>query len=59
MAAGGDQIQVAADSLLGRMEKAEVVGPVDDPELFVAGRGIQDFLVHAGSTISVENRILA
>src|SRR5712664_3841544 len=40
----GDEIQVAMNSLLGRMEIAEVVSAIDDPELFVAGGGIQNFL---------------
>ncbi len=42
----GDEIQVAANSLLGRMEIAEIMSAVDDPELLVASSRIQNFLVH-------------
>ena len=45
MAAGGDEVEVAADAGLGRVHVAEVVGAVDDPEFAVAGREVEDLLV--------------
>ena len=45
MAAGGDEIQVAADAGLGRVNVAEVVRAVDDPEFLVAGGEIENLLV--------------
>src|SRR5437016_5510058 len=45
MARGGDEVKVGANSGLRRMNVAEVVRPVDDPEVFVAGGKIQNFLM--------------
>ena len=45
MAASGDEIQVAADAGLGRVDVAEIVRAVDDPEFFVAGGEIENLLV--------------
>ena len=45
MTACGYQVQIAANAGLGRMDVAEVVSAVDDPELRVAGREVEDLLV--------------
>ncbi len=45
VAASGDEIQIAADAGLGRVNVAEVVRPVDDPEFLVAGGEIENLLV--------------
>src|ERR1700733_10829084 len=45
VASRGDEVQIAADSGLGRVNVAEVVRAVYDPELFVAGREIEDLFV--------------
>src|SRR5271170_2022001 len=45
MSARGDEIEVAADAGLRRMDVAEVVRAIDDPELAVAGREIENLLV--------------
>src|SRR5262249_17000 len=41
----GNQVQIAANSRLGRVQITEVVSAVDDPKLFVASRGVEDFLI--------------
>jgi hypothetical protein len=58
MACGGDEVQVAADAGLGRVDIAEIVRTVDDPEFLVSGREIENLLV-IGRTISVEKRSFA
>ena len=45
VAARGDEIQIAADAGLGRVDVAEVVRAVDDPEFLVAGGEIENLLV--------------
>src|SRR5580704_10815068 len=45
VAAGGNQVQVAANAGLGGMNVAEVVRAVDDPEFLVAGGEIEDLFV--------------
>ena len=45
VAASGYEIQIAADTGLGRVDVAEVVRPVDDPEFLVAGGEIENLLV--------------
>ena len=45
VAAGGDEIQIAANAGLGRVDVAEVVRAVDDPEFLVAGGEIEDLFV--------------
>ena len=45
VAACGDEVQIAADAGLGGMNVAEIVGPVDDPEVLVAGGEIENLLV--------------
>ena len=42
VAAGRDEIQVAADSGLRGMDVAEIVRSVDDPEFLVAGREVEN-----------------
>src|SRR5260370_115584 len=46
MARRGDEIQVAVNSLLRRMEIAEVVSAIDDPEFLVSCGRVQNLLVH-------------
>ena len=45
MPAGGDEVQIAANAGLGRMDVAEIVRAVDDPEFFVAGGEIENLFV--------------
>ena len=45
MTTGGHKIHVAADTGLGGMEIAQIVGAVDDPEVFVARGEIKNLLV--------------
>jgi hypothetical protein len=45
VSARGDEVQVAADASLGRVNVAEIVRTVDDPEFLVAGGEIEDFFV--------------
>ena len=45
MTARGDQVQVAANAGLGRVDIAEVVRAIDDPEFLVAGGEVEDLLV--------------
>ena len=45
VSARGNQVQIAANAGLGRMNVAEVVGPIDDPEFLVAGSEVEDLLV--------------
>ena len=45
MAAGGDEVEVAANASLRRMDVAEVVRAIDDPELAVAGGEVENLLV--------------
>ena len=41
----GNEIEIAANAGLGRVDVAEVVGAVDDPEFLVAGGEIEDLFV--------------
>src|ERR1700678_861562 len=43
--ARGDEVQVAADAGLGRVNVAKVVRAIDDPEFLVAGSEIEDLFV--------------
>src|SRR5579862_4058366 len=45
MTTGGHKIHVAADAGLGRMQKTQVVGAVDDPEVFVSRGEMKNLLV--------------
>ena len=45
VAAGGNEVQIAPNTRLGRVDVAEIVCAIDDPIIFVAGREIEDFLV--------------
>ena len=45
VSARGDEIQIAANAGLGRVDVAEVVRAVDDPEFFIAGGEIENLLV--------------
>src|SRR6516162_2499621 len=45
VAARGDEVQIAADAGLGRMDVTKVVRTVDDPEFLVTRGEIQDLLV--------------
>jgi hypothetical protein len=45
VAAGGDEIQIAANTGLRRVDVAEVVRAVDNPKIFVAGSEVENFLV--------------
>ena len=58
VSAGGDEIEVAANAGLRRMDVAEIVRAVDDPEFFVAG-GESRISSSSGRTMSVEKRSLA
>ena len=45
VAAGRDEVEIAANAGLGRVDVAEVVRAVDDPEFLVAGGEIEDLFV--------------
>jgi hypothetical protein len=45
VAARGNEIQIAANTGLGRVNVAEVVRAIDDPEFLVAGCEIEDLLI--------------
>ena len=45
MAACGDEIEVAADAGLRRMDIAQVVGAIDDPEFPVPGGEVEYFFL--------------
>ena len=45
VAAGRDEVEIAANAGLGRVDVAEVVRPVDDPEFIVAGGVVEDLFV--------------
>ena len=40
----GDEVQIGADSLLGRVDETEVADHIHDPEVLVAGRRLHDLL---------------
>src|SRR5579885_586124 len=42
MAAGGDEIQVAANAGLGGMDVAEIVSAIDNPKFSVAGGEVEN-----------------
>src|ERR1700733_2515252 len=45
MPTSGNEVQIAADAGLSRVDVAEIVRAVDDPEFLVAGRIVENFLV--------------
>ena len=45
MTACGDEIQIAADTGLRRMDITQIVRTVDDPELLVAGGEVENLLI--------------